>query len=285
MAADLQFGLAMFPTDYAIDPVALGRLAEERGFESLWFPEHTHIPASRESAWPGGDELPREYWHTYDPFVALAAVAAATERLRMGTGICLIVERDPITTAKEVASLDRLSGGRFLFGIGAGWNREEMANHGTDPSRRFGLMRERVEAMKAIWTEDEPEYHGKQVDFGPLWSWPKPVQQPHPPVYVGGNGEKVLDRVLAYGDAWMPNRVQDEALMERLRELRRRTDEAGRDPIPVTVYGASRKPDVLARWAEHGVTRAVYWLPSVEAGEAERRVDEITGFVDAYRGG
>jgi probable F420-dependent oxidoreductase len=279
------FGLTIFPTDYSITPAELGVAAEQAGFESLFFAEHTHIPASRDTPRPGGGELPQRYWHTHDPFVALATVAAVTERLRLGTGVCLIIERDPITTAKEVASLDVLSGGRFEFGIGGGWNREEMRDHGTDPRRRFSIMRERVLAMKAIWTEDEPSFHGEHVDFGPMWSWPKPVQEPHPPVIVGGTGEKVLDRVLAYGDAWMPNRVQDEALMERLRELRRRTDEAGRDPIPVTVYGASRKPDVLARWAEHGVTRAVYWLPSVEAGEAERRVDEITGFVDAYRGG
>src|SRR4051794_6543777 len=193
-ATDLQFGLAMFPTDYAIDPVALGRLAEERGFESLWFPEHTHIPSERATPYPAGGDLPQEYWHTYDPFGALSAVAATTERLKVGTGICLIVERDPITTAKEVASLDLLSGGRFLFGIGAGWNREEMANHGTDPRTRFTLMRERVEAMKAIWTQDEAEYHGRLVDFDPIWSWPKPVQQPHPPVLVGGNGEKGPER-------------------------------------------------------------------------------------------
>src|SRR5919197_6468750 len=168
----MDFGLAIFPTDDAIPPPDLGRMAEERGFESLWFPEHTHIPASRETAWPGGRELPEQYWHTYDPFVALGAVAAVTERIKLGTGICLIVERDPITTAKEVASLDRLSGGRFLFGVGAGWNREEMENHGTNPERRFGLMRERMEAMKAIWTQDEAEYHGEHVDFDPIWSWP-----------------------------------------------------------------------------------------------------------------
>jgi probable F420-dependent oxidoreductase len=285
-ASDLQFGVAMFPADYAIDPVALGRLAEEREFESLWMPEHTHIPVSRETPYPAGGDLPPEYWHTHDPFVALSAVAATTTRLKVGTGICLVVERDPIVTAKEVASLDTMSGGRFLFGIGAGWNREEMANHGTDPDRRFGLMRERVEAMKAIWTEDEAEYHGRYVDFDPIWSWPKPVQKPHPPVVVGGNGAKVLDRVVAYGDAWMPNRVgDDDEFVARLDDLRRRAEEAGRGPIPVTMYGASRKPDKLRRWAEHGVTRAVYWLPSVEAGEAERRIDEVVGFVEQYRRG
>src|SRR3954447_2857889 len=235
--ADLQFGLAMFPTDYAIDPVALGRLAEERGFESLWFPEHTHIPASRDTPYPAGGELPQEYWHTHDPFVALAGVAAVTERLRIGTGICLVVERDPIVTAKEVASLDRLSGGRFLFGVGGGWNEEEMRNHGTDPSTRFGLMRERIEAMKAIWTQDEAEYHGRHVDFDPIWCWPKPVQRPHPPVLVGGLGEKVLDRVVAYGDEWIPNRVKSpEDLGERIAELQRRAEVAGRDRIPVSVF-------------------------------------------------
>src|SRR5438270_1730709 len=191
MAAELEFGLAIFPTDYSIAPAEVGKLGEERGFESLFFPEHTHIPASRDTPYPAGGELPEQYWHTYDPFVALAHVAASAERIKIGTGICLVIERDPITTAKEVASLDRLSGGRFLFGVGAGWNREEMRNHGTDPRRRFGLMRERIEAMKAIWSEDEAEYHGRFVDFAPIWSWPKPVQEPHPPVYVGGNGAKV----------------------------------------------------------------------------------------------
>ncbi len=194
----------MFPTDYAVEPPELARMVEERGFESLWFPEHTHIPTTRETPYPGGGELPREYSHTYDPFVALTAAAAATPELRVATGICLVVERDPIITAKEVASLDRLSGGRFIFGVGAGWNREEMQNHGTDPGRRFGLMRERVEAMKAIWTTEEAEYHGEHVDFDPIWQWPKPLQSPFG-VHIGGNGPRVEDRVLRYGDGWMPN--------------------------------------------------------------------------------
>ena len=273
----MDFGLAMFATDYSIEPGSLARLAEERGFESLWFPEHTHIPTSRRSPWPGGDELPSEYSHTHDPFVALATAAAVTERLRLGTGICLVVERDPITTAKEVASLDFLSGGRFLFGVGAGWNREEMENHGTDPDRRFGLMRERIEAMKAIWTRDEAEYHGRYVDFDPIWSWPKPAQDPHPPVIVGGNGEKVLDRVLAYGDGWIPNRVKDmDAFAKRVEELRRRAAEAGREPVPVTLYGGSRKPDALERYEQIGIARVVFWLPSAGADEVEPRVDECS---------
>src|SRR5919206_2840703 len=184
----MKFGVTMFTTRYSIGPAELARAVEERGFESLFVPEHTHIPVSRRSPWPGGADLPDEYRETLDPFLALTAAAAATERLLLGTGICLVVERDPITTAKEVATLDHLSGGRFLFGVGAGWNAEEMQNHGTDPSTRFGLMRERVEAMKAIWTQDEAAYHGKHVDFDAMWSWPKPAQKPHPPILVGGRG-------------------------------------------------------------------------------------------------
>src|SRR5437763_639639 len=185
----MRYGIAVFPADYAADPATIARLVEERGFESLFFPEHTHIPAARQTPVPAGGELPRQYSRTYDPFVALTAAAAVTERILLATGICLVIERDPIVTAKEVASLDRLSGGRFLFGVGAGWNIEEMENHGTNPRRRFSLMRERIEAMKAIWTEDEAAYHGDQVDFDRIWCWPKPLQKPHPPVLVGGNGE------------------------------------------------------------------------------------------------
>ena len=267
------FGLVMFPTDYAIAPDVLARVAEERGFESLFFPEHTHIPASRESPWPSGGDLPRDYWHTLDPFVATTAAAAATERLRIGTGVCLVVERDPITTAKSVASVDHISGGRFLFGVGAGWNLEEMANHGTDPARRFGLMRERVEAMKAIWTEDEASYHGEHVSFDRVWSWPKPVQSPHPPVLVGGTGAKVLERVLAYGDEWFPNR--DEDLAGRITELQRRAGEAGREQIGVTLFGAEPDREAIERYAAAGVTRCLFRLPS-------GTVDEVTGLVDGF---
>ena len=180
---------------------------------------------SRRTPWPGGGELPRQYSRTYDPFVALTAAAAATSELLVATGICLVIQRDPIITAKEVASLDRLSGGRFLFGVGAGWNVEEMQNHGTDPRGRFGLMRERIEAMKAIWTEDEASYHGRHVDFEPIWCWPKPVQEPHPPVLVGGNGERVLERVVAFGDEWMPNRTS--GLTERAAKLQELAADAG----------------------------------------------------------
>src|SRR3954464_12520492 len=247
MAAELQFGLAIFPTDYSIDPVALGRLAEERGFESLLFPEHTHIPASRETPYPGGGDLPREYIRQLDPFVACTDAAAATTWLKGGTGVCLIPQHEPIALAKATASIDFLSGGRFLFGVGGGWNVDEMRNHGADPDHRFRLMRERIEAGKAIWTQEEASYHARYVDFERIWSWPKPVQDPHPPILVGGNGPRVLDRVLRYGDQWMPNGIgDDDALLARVDELRSRADR----PIGVTISGASTRPDRLARYAE-----------------------------------
>ena len=267
----MKFGVGIFPTREVQSPGEIARMAEERGFECLLFPEHTHIPASRESAWPGGSELPGYYARTYDPFVACTAAAAATERLLIGTGICLVIERDPIVTAKEVASVDALSGGRFLFGVGAGWNVEEMGNHGTDASRRFGVMRERIEAMKAIWTEDEASYSGKYVNFDRIWCWPKPAQKPHPPVMVGGSGPSVFDRVLAFGDEWMPNRLSDEDLAARIAELGVRASEAGRGRIPVTVVGFPADAARIEAVARIGVDRIVFWLPqegpeAVEAG-------------------
>jgi probable F420-dependent oxidoreductase len=276
----VDFGLTIFPTDYAIGPAELGRAAEEAGFSTLLFAEHTHIPVSRDTPPPAGGELPQRYWHTLDPFVACAAVAAATTTLRMGTGICLVVERDPITTAKEVASVDHLSGGRFEFGVGAGWNREEMRNHGTDPDTRFGLMRERIEAMKAIWTEDEAEYHGKHVDFDPIWSWPKPVQQPHPPILVGGTAPKALDRVLRYGDVWMPNRIAEpDWLKGRIAELRER---AGRH-FPVTYFGATPTDEFVSAIAEAGVDRALLQLPDAGADEVLPLVEQYAELAARHR--
>lgn len=265
----MKFGVTMFPTDYAIGPSELARAVEERGFESLFFPEHTHIPTSRRTPWPGGAELPQEYSHTLDPFVALSAAAMVTTRLRIGTGICLVIERDPITLAKEVASLDLISGGRFMFGIGGGWNLEEMENHGTSPPQRWKLMRERVEAMKAIWTQDEAEYHGRFLSFDPVWSWPKPVQRPHPPILVGGDGPHTLQRVIEYGDGWMPiPRRGESAISERAAELNWLAAAAGRGRIPVTVFGASPRPEVIQHYAEAGVERCIFWLPPAPAGEA-----------------
>ncbi|MGH2946476.1 MAG: LLM class F420-dependent oxidoreductase [Solirubrobacteraceae bacterium] len=267
----MRFGLAIFPVDDGIAPAELGRAAEDAGFEALFFAEHTHIPASRDTPRPGGGELPPQYWHTHDPFVALATVAQATERLRLGTGVCLIVERDPILTAREVASLDRLSGGRVEFGVGAGWNREEMRNHGTDPRRRFSIMRERVLAMKEIWTQDEASFHGEHVDFERIWCWPKPVQQPHPRILLGGLGEKVHDRVLAYADEWMPNRAQPADLKPRIAALRER---AGRH-VPVSYYGARPEAEFVEALEEAGVDRVLLQLPPGPA-------DEVLPLVERY---
>ena len=281
----MEFGVGIFSTEDAQFPSELARMAEERGFEYMLFPEHTHIPASRETPYPAGGELPPEYSRTYDPFVALTAAATATERLRVGTGICLVIERDPITTAKEVASLDRLSNGRFLFGVGAGWNAEEMRNHGTDPAKRFGIMRERVEAMKAIWSDDEASYSGRYVSFERIWSWPKPVQHPHPPILVGGNGPTVIDRVVAFGDEWMPNRIgSDEEMIARIEELRRRAEDAGRGPIPVRIAGLMRDPARLERLEQAGVTSGFFWLPPRDQDEIRRAFDKYAAAVADYRG-
>ena len=280
----MDFGVSMFPTRYSIGPAELARAVEERGFESLFFPEHTHIPTSRLSPWPGGGDLPPEYRETLDPFLALTAAAAATERLKIGTGVCLVVERDPITLAKEVATLDHLSGGRFLFGIGGGWNREEMENHGTDPKRRFAVLRERILAMKEIWTKDEAEFHGEFVDFDPIWSWPKPVQQPHPPILVAGNGPGTLDRVMEYGDGWIPIPGRGAVkLGEGTEQLRKMATEQGRPPVPVTVFGTRPDPEVIAHYAASGVDRILFALPPVEAAEAFKILDNYANLAETER--
>lgn len=273
----MEFGVAYFPTDYGMPPAQLAVAAEERGFESLLFCEHTHIPVSRKTPYPGGGELPRMYIHTYDPFVACTAAAAATQRLKVGTGVCLVVERDPIITAKEVASVDRLSGGRFLFGVGAGWNREEMQHHGTDPRVRMAVLAERVEAIRAIWTCDAAEYHGEHVDFDPIWSYPKPVQ-PHLPVLVGGMGPTVEDRIMAFGDAWLAMGVTEDNLEEfttRVATLQQRAADAGRDRVPVSLFGASAKPGMAERYAAAGVDRCLYLMPDADGAEVTGKLDEL----------
>jgi probable F420-dependent oxidoreductase len=275
----MDFGVAIFPAHDAISPSEVARLAEQRGHESLFFPEHTHIPASRLTPYPGGRSLPRKYSHTLDLFVALTAAAGATSRLRVGSGVCLVIERDPIVTAKEVASVDVLSGGRFEFGVGAGWNREEMANHGTDPRVRMAVMRERVEAMKEIWTSDEASYTGAHVRFERIWSWPKPAQRPHPPVLIGGHGPGVLDRVLAFGDAWFPNHAPA-GILDRAKELRARADR----PVALMVMGMPADPRVIEAYAEAGFTRAVHWLPSAQRGPVEREFDVFEAAVAEFTG-
>ncbi len=280
----MDFGVAIFPTDYTPDPGALARMVEERGFESLFFPEHTHIPAARQTPYPPGGELPREYSHTHDPLIALSFAAAATTGLRLGTGIMLVAQRDPIVTAKALASLDVLSAGRVLVGVGAGWNIEEMADHGVDPASRFGRMREMVQAMRCLWSEDEASFSGKHFDFERAWSWPKPVQAGGPKILVGGNGSKVLERVVRFGDVWYPNFLgDDEKMIARLQKLRTLAGEAGRGEIPTTLQLAPMDPDRLRRLEEAGVTRVLQYLPSAGMAEIEPALDGYTASAEAYR--
>ena len=259
-------------------------MCEERGYESVFFTDHTHIPASRETPYPVGGELPHEYRAMHDPFIALTAAAAATTELLVGTGVCLVIERDPIVTAKQAASVDVLSGGRLLFGVGAGWNLEEMRNHGTDPARRFGRLRESVEAIKEIWLNDEATYEGEQIAFDRIWCWPKPLQQPHPPILVGGHGKGVLDRVIAYGDEWLPNHFGDtERLAARIEKLVVKAEEAGRGELPTSVANInSAGPAELERYAEAGVHRVLYSLAQSSEADAERRLDRYAERMREY---
>src|SRR5712691_9425623 len=273
----MEIGVFYFPVDYGINIAELATALEQRGFESLFVPEHTHIPVSRKSPFPGGGELPKRYAHTHDPFVALSFAAAATKKLLLGTGICLIPERDPIVTAKCVASLDQLSGGRVVFGIGGGWNVEEMENHGARYNTRFKLMGERILAMKALWTQDEAEYHGKMVDFDPVWSYPKPAPRPHPPILLGGETDYTLKRVVDYCDGWFPRpgrAVEIKAQLQRLHQMAR---EAGRDPrtLSTSVFRAAPDKAVLREYEEAGIDRAVLEIP-------DQSRDEILRVLDSY---
>jgi len=260
----MHIGVTMFCTDYSMRIDDLARETEARNFESLFVPEHTHIPTSRRSPFGGGGELPKEYWHTLDPFVGLMAAAAVTKNLKIGTGICLIIERDTIVTAKAAATLDFLSGGRFLFGIGAGWNAEEMENHGTEFKTRFRKMREQVLAMKEIWTKDEPKFHGDFVNFDPIWSWPKPVQKPGPPVLLGGESGHTLQRVVDYCEGWFPRGRAADKILPGMKDLEARAAKAGRDmkTISVNVFGAAPDEAVLDTYRKAGVTRVMLRLPS-----------------------
>ena len=271
----MHYGIVMFSTHYAIRPDELARACEERGFESLWVPEHTHIPASRKSPWPGGPNLPKEYWHSYDPFLALTMAAAVTTKLKLGTGICLVIERDPIVLAKEVASLDHLSNGRVLFGIGGGWNAEEMEHHGTPFKSRWRVLRERILAMKELWTKEEAEFHGEFVNFDKSWSHPKPVQKPHPPILMGGDAPKTFDRVIEFCDGWMPIAGRLANPIDKMGELQRRAKEAGRKPIPVTGFMPKPERAVLDGLEAAGVERVVLGLPS------EGR-DKVLPILDGY---
>jgi probable F420-dependent oxidoreductase len=258
----MHIGLTMFATEYAILIDELAREAEARNFESLWVPEHTHIPTSRRSPFAGG-ELPEQYKHTLDPFVALTAAAAATKKLRVGTGICLIIERDTITTAKSVASLDLLSHGRFELGLGGGWNAEEMEHHGTVFQTRFKKLEEQVRAMKEIWTKDVAEFHGTFVNFDPIWAWPKPEQKPYPPVLLGGESRYTLQRVVDFCDGWYPRGRAPEKVLAGMKDLEALAARAGRDMKTITVSAFATPPDkrVLDDFAAAGVTRSIFLLP------------------------
>ncbi len=271
------FGVMMFATDYAIQPVDLARAVEERGLDSLFFPEHTHIPTSRKSPWPGGAELPMEYSHTHDLFVALTAAAAVTKRIKLGSGICLVIERDPILLAKEVASLDVISGGRVILGIGGGWNAEEMENHGTDFKRRWRLLRERVLAMKEIWSKDKAEFHGEFVNFDPVWSWPKPVQSGGPPILLGSEAKRCFERVVDYCDGWIPINRKGDQLKQGVQQLREEAKRAGRrfEDLQLGVFGVPPKPDSAKQFLDWGFSHLIFGLPPAKA-------DKVLPMLDTY---
>ncbi len=254
---------------------------KHRGFESVWFPEHTHIPTSRKSPWPGGGELPKDYWHTHDLFVTMMAAAAATKKIKVGSGICLVIERDPILMAKEVASVDQLSNGRLIFGIGGGWNSEEMENHGTQFNKRWKVLRERIEAMKEIWAKDAAEYHGEFVNFDPIWCYPKPAQKPHPPILLGTLSSKGLDRVVRYCDGWIPVGIRPRDLPAAMKDLNERAARVGRKPseVPVSIFGAPGKEDTLKQFQDAGVERVVVGLPSDNKAKVLSLLDQFAPLI------
>jgi probable F420-dependent oxidoreductase len=283
----MEIGAAIFFTDYSMAPTELAVALEQRGFDSLWVAEHSHIPVTRRFGLPGNMELSKQYYDVMDPFVTLSAAAAVTTRLKLGTGVCLVIQRDTIQTAKSVASLDQVSKGRFLFGIGCGWNAEEMEDHGTVYETRTLKMREQIEAMKEIWSNDKPEYHGKIVDFPPMQTWPKPVQKPHPPVIVGGAFRLAARRAIRYGDGLIPAAASagsggPEEFMPRLREM---AEEAGRDPrsLSVTLGGAPEDPDLLKRNRDLGIARMTVRLPPAKADEILPLLDRWARLIPLVR--
>ncbi len=285
----MHLGVGLFFTDYSISALDLGPALEQRGFESVWAPEHSHIPTSRRSPFPPGGDLPKEYYDCMDPFVVLSAAAAATKRLKVGTGVCLVAQRDPIQTAKAVASIDQVSQGRFLFGVGNGWNAEEMADHGTaDFKGRHKLARERIEAMKEIWTKSKASYSGDLVRFPEMMAWPKPVHKPHPPIYVGGAWPYAARRAVAYGDGWIPHATRQEYgdVTDYIPEFHRLAREAGRDPasLPVTVWSPYFTPDGLKRLRDRGVARAVLQLKTTGADEILPVLDRFAAAIPEIEG-
>jgi probable F420-dependent oxidoreductase len=281
----MEIGVAIFPTDRVPAPARVAAEAEARGLESVWFPEHTHIPTSRRTPAPAGEPLPEHYRRTLDPFVAIASAATVTSTLKLATGICLVAQRDPIITAKEVASVDYVSDGRFLFGIGVGWNVDEMEHHGVDPKRRRALVRENVLAMKALWTQDEASFDGEMVSFSPSWSWPKPVRRPYPPIVMGGAaGPRTFAHIVEYCDGWMPIHGRSDAI-GRLPELRARAEAAGRDPatIELSVFGTVGEPALAEDYARAGFRRLAVSLPQDEGEEGVLRgLDRAAALVGKF---
>ena len=278
----MHIGVSIFATDFSIGMDELAPEIESRGFESLFVPEHTHIPTSRQSSWPGGADLPKEYWHTFDPFVSLSFAAANTKTLKIGTGICLLPQRDTLVTANLVASLDRMSGGRFIFGIGGGWNREEMAHHGTSYDKRFARMAEQVKAMQALWSNDAAEFHGEQVDFSESWSYPKPVQTPHPPIILGGETDYTLRRVVDYCDGWLPRARHGFDAVENIARLQKIADESGRDmsTLSVSVFGAPAEENTLTGYRDAGINRVLLSIPSAPRDEVLPILDGYAALID-----
>ncbi len=284
----INFGAAMFFTDYSMTPGELGQALEQRGFESVWAPEHSHIPVSRKTPFPGGGDVPKRYYDCMDPFVTLTAAAMATRRLKIGTGICLVVQRDPIQTAKLVASIDQVSGGRFLFGVGDGWNQDEIENHGTAFKSRHKLVRERIEAMKEIWSKTKAEYHGEFVNFDPIMAWPKPVQKPHPPVIVGGAFPYSARRAIRYGEGWIPHAARDTyaEIADMIPQFRQMATEAGRDPasIEMTIWSPRQEPDLMKRYEDLGISRVVFSLDSEKADKIMPVIDKLAGLIRTVNG-
>ncbi len=270
----MHIGVSTFPTDYSIRPTVLGAALEAAGFESLWVVEHTHIPASRRTPYPLGTPLPSIYWESYEPLTYLAQVAAVTQKLQIGTGVCLVAEHHPIALAKRVASLDSLSDGRFLFGVGAGWNAEELENHGVRFEDRWRVLRENILAMKAMWTQKDAEFHGKFVNFDPVWVEPKPARKPHPPVFIGASSTWAIKRVAEFGEGWYPIIMPDFA--ERLQQLDRECAALGRDRSAIDITGLTQPADkqALVDLAQLGVNRVVIGLPTMNEADSLRWIEE-----------
>ena len=281
----MKFGLVMFATEYAVKVTDFARMAEDRGYESIVLGEHSHVPCNRATPYPqGGIDLPREFMHMEDPLICLGAMAAVTERLLLGTGTCLITMRDPIILAKEVATLDQISDGRVLFGIGTGWNREELRNHGTDFDSLQQVFRERLAALKLLWTEREAEYHGKYVDFDPVWLWPKPVQKPWPPILIGGAGPSIVKKVVALADGWLASgrHIDGAALAAKIADLQRAGAEAGRDRIPVTMQQGTPTIEAIREYAAMGVDRCILRVPPASYQEVAAAMDRHAQLIDRF---